>query len=449
MQLKNKKPSIRLALAAASCALLAEQSVVNAAEVENWQIDFGTLFYKEKNRVSILEPILIGTRKFNQEDFVSFKLVNDTISGASPLGASISNEKQMIPAQTSTTASGSTSAQADTVVEPYAMPLKDFSDKRNSISVDWQKAYSRTFRTILGANYSSENDYTSAGTSINFQKDTADKLTTFTLGLSFSLDAIEPSGSIPEPLAVLVTRDAAGMQGDDDDREDEDDDDEHEDDDFAGERKYLTDFLFGITQIVSRRVITQLNYSIGRSSGYLTDPYKIVSRVDPVTGSSVDYLSEKRPDSRLRQTIFWKTVFHLPSDVVHISYRYYWDDWSIQAHTVDVKYRLNFGDHLYFMPNVRYYKQTGAKFFNYSLLNSVALPNYASADLRLAPMQSTTSGLKLGYDFSSNTTVSLRVEYMQQWGEKNPAQAVGLQRELDLFPKLEVMMYTFSFSTIF
>ncbi len=166
-------------------------------------------------------------------------------------------------------------------------------------------------------------------------------------------------------------------------------------------------------------MLTQLNYSIGQSRGYLTDPYKIISRVDPSIGNTIDYLTENRPDSRLRQAIFWKTVFHLPSDVVHLSYRYYWDDWSITAHTAEIKYRFNIGDHFYFMPNFRYYKQTGAKFFKYSILNGSQLPDYASADLRLAPMQSTTKGLKVGYNFSGNTEVSFRAAYMQQWGERS------------------------------
>ena len=99
------------------------------------------------------------------------------------------------------------------------------------------------------------------------------------------------------------------------------------------------------------------------------------------------------------------------------------------------------------MPSYRYYTQTGAKFFKFNLLSSEGIPNYVSADLRLAPMQSTTSGLKAGYNFTENTSISLRAEYMQQWGGKNPA-AVGTQKDVNPFPRLEVMMYTFEFSMV-
>ena len=444
MQLKDK-PSLRLALAAASCALLADHPV-DASESNNWIIDAGVLYYDEKDRVSIIEPVVIGTLKYNDEDYVSVRVVNDTMTGASPTGASVSNEEQNIPAQTSTSASGSAGGNTHINVKPNELPLSDFSDERNSIAVDWQKAYSRNFRTILGGSFSDENDYRSFGSSINFQRDTADKLTTFTLGLALSLDLVGGRSEVPEPLVVLVNQDVVNSDDDDDDHDDDNDDDH---DDIPREKKWLTDVIVGVTQVVSRRILTQLNYGLGRSTGYLSDPYKMLSRVNSSSGKTIDYLSERRPDSRIRQTIFWKTVFHLPSDVIHLTYRYYWDDWSISSHTAEIKYRFNAGNHLYFMPNFRYYKQSGAEFFKYSLLNDAALPNYASADLRLAPMQSTTTGMKVGYDFSQDMTASLRVEYMQQWGEDTPSEAVGLQRQLTLFPKLEVMMYTFSFSMSF
>ena len=289
------------------------------------------------------------------------------------------------------------------------------------------------------------------GGSVTLQHDTTDKLTTFTLGLSYSLDTVQPIGGVPDSLTTLSTTTnnlSAREEEDDGPRRSGDDEFEGEN---PGKQKRLSDILFGITQVISRRVLTQLNYSYGQSNGYLTDPYKIISQVDPTTGFTDEnnYRTEKRPDSRVRQAVYWKTVVHLPSDVIHLTYRYYWDDWSIKAHTAEIKYRFNIGDHFYLMPNYRYYQQSGASFFKYSLLSGEPLPNYASADLRLAPMYSTTSGLKLGYNFKRNTEISFRAEYMQQKGESNPAEAVGSQRQVELFPKLEVMMYTFELSMDF
>jgi hypothetical protein len=388
-----------------------------------------------------MEPMLITTYNFNDEDFVNVRVVNDIMTGASPSGASVSSEAQTIPV---TTTSASGMANDGHQVAADTLPVNTFSDTRNAIGFDWQKAYTRTFRSNIGANFSKEDDYSSLGANVSLQRDTDDKLTTFTLGVSYSLDSIDPYGGKPDPLTVLVNLGST----------DPEDHSTHSSEQHsaltAGEgdvqRKQIADVLFGITQVVSRRVLAQVNYGIGRSSGYLTDPYKIISRVNSTTGLTVDYLYESRPDTRLRQTLFLKSVIRLPSSVMHLSYRFYWDDWSILAHTAEAKYRFRIGDKFYLMPNFRYYNQSGADFFRYSMLLGQALPKHASADLRLAPMQSTTTGLKIGYTFSRNTEISLRAEYLQQWGEDNPASAVGTQRDLELFPKLQVAMYTFEFS---
>ena len=58
-----------------------------------------------------------------------------------------------------------------------------------------------------------------------------------------------------------------------------------------------TDALVGVTQILSRRSLVELSYSYGKSDGYLTDPYKLLSVVDPVTGIPVAGRRTKRRSS--------------------------------------------------------------------------------------------------------------------------------------------------------
>ena len=61
----------------------------------------------------------------------------------------------------------------------------------------------------------------------------------------------------------------------------------------------------------TERTIGQLNYSFSTSSGYLTDPYKLLSVVDPVSGEPVPgsgelalYRFESRPDERTKHSIY-------------------------------------------------------------------------------------------------------------------------------------------------
>ena len=421
MQL-NKKKSIRLALAAASCTLLADHALA-AAGSDGWIINVGNLFYQETGRVSISEPMITAKHSYRDEDYISLRYVNDTMSGSSPIGASLSTEQQLIPVHSSTSSSGGPASPKYNLVEAYAPPKNKFADERTALGSDWQKAYSRTFRSLLGVNVSNEHDYGSVGSSLTLLKDTEDKLTTFTLGLSFSNDAVKPIGGKPQALNLIDPNSTIKNSSN-------------------KESKQITDALFGVTQVISRRVLTQLNFSAGKTSGYLTDPYKIISRVDSTTGITQDYFTEKRPDHRYRAAVYWKTVLHLPKDVIHLSYRYYRDSWSVKSHTLETDYQFNVTNHFYIIPSARLYTQTGASFFHYSLQTSNPIPAYASADLRLAPMISGTAGLKLGYNFSRNSEISMRVEHMRQYGEKHQAEAVGIQKQLDLFPTLQVWMYS-------
>ncbi|MFN2111115.1 MAG: DUF3570 domain-containing protein, partial [Anaerolineae bacterium] len=209
------------------------------------------------------------------------------------------------------------------------------------------------------------------------------------------------------------------------------------------------DGIIGVTQVVNRRTLMQLNYSLGVSSGYLTDPYKIISMIDGTTGTTVDYRTELRPDSRLRQSFYWKTVYHLSEDVIHFSYRYYWDDWGIRSNTFDLHYHFDLGSDFYLEPQFRYYTQSAADFYHHSLVDGAALPSYASADYRLAEMTSKSYGLKLAMAVGKDGELSARVTYMKQTGNSHPADAIGVQRNLDLYPGLDAVYgqlgYTFTF----
>ena len=150
--------------------------------------------------------------------------------------------------------------------------------------------------------------------------------------------------------------------------------------DGSSDTKTITDFLIGVTQVVSRSTIMELNYSYGMSDGYLTDPFKIVTVVDPVASvpaigdllsainaDNLPYVYENRPDSRQRNNLFYRVAHHLTEDVIHFSYRYFWDDWGISSNTFDLKYRYQMG-RSYLQPHVRYYLQEEADFYRHNLV---------------------------------------------------------------------------------
>lgn len=433
MQLKKAK-TIRSALATATCALLGgnvSQSAVADDLSGDWQLNSAIMFYSEKDRVTAVEPVIKVRRDLGDDQFLDMKFVVDLLSGSSPNGA--------VPSNVAQTFSGP-SGQSGYKVNANQTPLDPtFEDSRIAANISWEKPQSRNFRTIYGASFSTETDYTSLGASASLLFDFNNKNTTLSASAAVDLDSVSPIGGTPQAFSevstVITNTSTGGGDGEGDGG-------------FGGDSKNVGDLLFGVTQVISRQTLMQLNVGYGKTTGYLTDPYKMLSVVDPTTGELVSnstktgfkYLYEKRPDSRTRHTLYWKLNHQFTDDVAYITYRYYWDDWDVKSHAIDLRYRFEFSKDYFLQPHIRYYKQTAANFYHYFLLSGAALPQYASADYRLGDMTTTTVGLEYGMKLHQYGDVSFRVEGMRQQGESHPKEAVGILKNYDLFPTVDAII---------
>ncbi len=400
MQLKP----IRARMGVASCALL--QAGAHAGSSEGWDIDTAVLIYGEADsRVAALEPAIYASKQLNDDERLSLRLVVDALTGATPNGAHASSV-----AQTFTTPSGGSSY----IVAAGETPLDDtFRDTRVALGADWEIALDRTSKVILGGNASGEYDYISLGVSATYMQDFYNRNTTLTAGVAFNNDIIGPVAGVPSAFKPMLTPGSVLRDG-------------------ADDTKTILDFIVGVTQVIDKNTLVQANFSTGSANGYQTDPYKIVSVVNPVTGlpdntallninsSALPYVYEKRPDKRQRNSLFFKGVHSFGEDVLHLSYRYYWDDWGINSHTLDMRYRFQM-QASYLQPHIRYYTQTEADFYRHHLVqgtdvdaNGNVLVDYASNDYRLAPSDTITLGLKYGHPLSSDSELGFRVELITQ-----------------------------------
>ncbi len=429
MQLK-KKTRIKGALASATCALLGSQ-IAHAADTNNdkdhgWKIDTAFLSYSEKDRVDANETN-IRAQKTNKDDSkFSLNFVVDTLSGASPNGAAPSDQTQ-----TFTKPSGNGSYD----IEAGETPLDDtFHDTRTQIGVAWEAPINRVTRYNIGTNISSEYDYQSFSISGGLSRDFNKKNTTLSLGGSFASDTIDPEGGIPEAKSSMVA------QGEDDSK------------DSGSEFKEVFDLVFGATQVINARTLMQFNLAISQSDGYLNDPFKIVSVVD-TNGRPVDYIYESRPDSRTKTSLYWDTKHHFGwDDTIDLSYRFMTDDWGIESHTVDLHYRWNINEQWYAEPHLRFYQQTEADFYRHSVAEGEAVISNdedLSSDYRLAEFDATTVGFKVGYMMANDSEINLRLESYEQKGDTQPDDAIGVQKNYDMYPDLEATIlqisYTFKF----
>jgi hypothetical protein len=173
--------------------------------------------------------------------------------------------------------------------------------------------------------------------------------------------------------------------------------------------------MVGVTRVLTRRWLIGLTGSGEFERGYLTEPYKVVSLVDPITFDVNGQLTEKRPSTRQRGSLLVSSAYHFESDVLYLSFRGYRDDWDVQSGTADLRLRHEIANGSYLQPHLRYYSQTAARFYVAGLANGEPLPDYASSDYRLGPLRTATIGLTYGFHVSGLPgIVSLRAEYLRQ-----------------------------------
>lgn len=215
---------------------------------------------------------------------LSVKFTFDALTGASPNGAAPQPN-----AQTFTSASG----ESTYTTAPGNMPLdSSFHDTRGALSLGWEQPFSIGQRLSLGANLSAEYDFKSLSLSGALARDFNDKNTTLSLGVALEFDRINAVGGMP--LGRWPALDAATPRA-------------------KSESRTVLDLLAGVTQVINRHWLTQLNFGLGRGSGSHNDPYKIVSVVDGTSGllTGDRYVTEARPDRRTRQSLYWQNKVHL------------------------------------------------------------------------------------------------------------------------------------------
>ena len=122
------------------------------------------------------------------------------------------------------------------------------------------------------------------------------------------------------------------------------------------------------------------------------------------------------------------------------------DDWGVDSHTVDLRYRWSFERGRYLQPHVRFYQQTAAEFYRSVLFDGAPLPAYATADHRLGEFDGLTVGLKYGQATDRGNEWSTRIEYYTQTGSASPGSALGSLAQFDLYPDLNALIAQFTYT---
>ncbi len=203
----------------------------------------------------------------------------------------------------------------------------------------------------LSAGYSTENDYRATSAGLEFEYTPSGASYSISGGVGYSYDRLNPTvGASSLDVIAKADKDSFSAYG-------------------------------GVSWILSARTVVQTALNFGLDQGYLSDPYKRAWIVD-----EANTVRDRRPDERHQGSVSVRLRHSLTEQraALHADYRYYRDDWSIEAHTVELSWHQRLGEGWRLTPGVRWYSQAQADFYA-PFYQSERDDGLASSDYRLAP----------------------------------------------------------------
>lgn len=227
-----------------------------------------------------------------------------------------------------------------------------------------------TFSAALSS--STEFDYQSFGANLGFAKQTKNKSGEFSAKLQAYIDQLK--------LVTPVELRPNNNGGDDDD-------------DYGSAARNTYAGSLSYSQIINKSFQLMLLADYVQQDGYLSLPFHRVYFND----GSVH--QENLPSTRAKIPLGLRANYFFGDKIiVRTYYRFYTDDWGIQAHTANIEMPVKLSPFLSLSPFYRFYKQTAADYFaayqqhtaqdkyytsNYDL--SAFTSNFFGAGIRMAP----------------------------------------------------------------
>lgn len=449
-----ESPSLRALTAAALALPGLAQSPAQAATGDEANFQYG--HYQETSRTlydgirSAYSPIRVGNINANGNLTLwdrwkfAFNFIQDTWSGATPiatapnaLGGNNSPSGNANLTGATPLILGNGTLMYDRQFNPYRLDPETGDYVKDTrlvhtiataspevrqqgdfkLGYEWDEA-----AATLGGGVSEEPDYHSAFASLGGRWDLDQKRTTLNLGLSYTHSDItatlDPNASpyydysayqnqiktTPGPGGTPV-RTLDGVRQD-----------------------WATHF--GLTQVLTKNSLAETGVGYTRGTGYLANPYKVVDFVfvDP-SQEPVDFgipgvpalltpevraVLERRPDVRNQVTWDARYVHYVEplEAAVHLGYRFYHDDWDINAHTFDADWVQPLPGGWTVTPRFRYYSQNAADFYQSYFLFKQAEPMAGGRlDLGKVPLGAYSSDYRLsGFGaLSGGVTVSKKL----------------------------------------
>ncbi len=250
-------------------------------------------------------------------------------------------------------------------IDVLASGASEYSEDRTEYSVTADYLHDKT---ILSGGFTSseENDYSASTFYFNVSQDMFGDLTTMSFGYSRGADEVMQSGN--------------EAFFDETDRQ---------------------NYRFGISQILTAKMMAGLSFETITEEGYLNNPYRSYRfQNDPLDAAQgFQTATEVYPRTRTSDAANLSTSYYLPwRAALKASYRYYTDDWDIEGHTYQLGYTHTFGEDWIVDVKFRQYSQTNAYFYD-DLFTFASLDDkdFRARDKELSEMNSQTIGAGVSY----------------------------------------------------
>lgn len=266
-----------------------------------------------------------------------------------------------------------TSASSDKI-NPQTISSASRADTRIYPSLSWNMENEKKGTTVgAGISSSTEFDYQSFGANINFAQKTRNKSGEFSARFQAYVDNLKY-------ILPVELRTGGGGRGDDED-------------DYTSKSRNSFSSSLSYSQIINQRLQVMFLVDLVYQKGYLGLPFHRVYFNNNSLGI------ENLPDTRLKIPIGFRANYFAGDNVIIRSfYRYYHDDWGLNAHTIELETPIKVNPFLSVSPFYRFYSQSAVDYFapynahtiadsyytsNYDL--SKFNSNFFGAGIRIAP----------------------------------------------------------------
>jgi hypothetical protein len=162
------------------------------------------------------------------------------------------------------------------------------------------------------------------------------------------------------------------------------------------------------SQILSPTTIADIAYGFTYQAGRLETTYNSVPLDDGARGEEVF------AGRRARHAFAVRVAQHIPwtRTTLKAAYRYYFDNYELDAHTAEGQLYQYLTDYLYVRGSYRFHRQTGVDFFG-TMFPAAPAPRAATSDSDLAPFTAHEIGLKLVFLAERSPWMSLQRSFIE------------------------------------